>query len=181
MLVLIGTKEGFAISEKWILERTGLLHASYINARDALVKRGWLHHEKSKGIVVDIKAIYAENRSNTTLPQESNTTLPQRSNTILPQSGNTTLPITYNKNNNINNKTGESETQSVSPSVEEPVEKEVEGIIYSNELVDGMYKYINDNIIQTITGKVLEVVERGESPKHYKCQIPEKIKNIINF
>ena len=44
MMVLIGTKEGFKISEKWILDRTGLLHASYITARKALVKRGWLSH-----------------------------------------------------------------------------------------------------------------------------------------
>ena len=42
MLVLIGTKEGFNVSEKWILERTGLQHASYINARKALINRGWL-------------------------------------------------------------------------------------------------------------------------------------------
>lgn len=47
MLVLCGTKEGFSISEKWILERTGLQHASYVSARKSLVDRGWLTHINS--------------------------------------------------------------------------------------------------------------------------------------
>lgn len=112
MLVLLGTKEGFKISEKWILDRTGLLHASYIKARQALVNRGWITHEESKGITVNINAIY--NRGNTTIPQEeiknscSNTTLPHGGNTILPHCsnttlphrGNTTIPITYKEINN---------------------------------------------------------------------------------
>ena len=128
MMVLIGTKEGFAITDKWICERTGLLHPSYIKARKALVERGWLKHEAAKGITVNIKAIYAENRGNTILPEEkkgnesSNTTLPQRgnmtlphsSNTTLPQRGNTILPITYNTDKETDNKTDN-----------KPIEKEV--------------------------------------------------------
>ena len=47
MLVLCGTKEGFSISEKWMLERTGLQHASYVSARKSLVDRGWLTHINS--------------------------------------------------------------------------------------------------------------------------------------
>ena len=119
MLVLIGTKEGFNISDKWICERTGLLHPSYINARKALVKKGWITHEAAKGITVNLSAIYAQNRSNTTLPQEKlnkqcsntilpqggNTTLPHRSNTTLPQWGNTILPITDNIDNNTDKET----------------------------------------------------------------------------
>ena len=35
MLVLIGTKPGFHISQKWILQRTGLKERSYIEARKA--------------------------------------------------------------------------------------------------------------------------------------------------
>ena len=58
MLVLLGTKEGFRISEKWILDRTGLQHSSYIKARQALVARGWLTHEESKGITVNLDTIY---------------------------------------------------------------------------------------------------------------------------
>ena len=114
MLVLIGTKPGFKISDAWICERTGLLHASYINARKALVSRGWLTHEPSSGITVNFDAIYGKNRSNTilqnekecsntTLLQRSNTTLPHSSNTILPQCSNTTLPIINNIDNNTDN------------------------------------------------------------------------------
>ena len=80
MLVLCGTKEGFSISEKWILERTGLQHASYVNARTNLVERGWLTHINSSKLIVNYDNIYG----NTTLPQNSNTTLPQNSNTTLP-------------------------------------------------------------------------------------------------
>lgn len=119
MLVLIGTKEGFNISDKWICERTGLLHPSYVNARKALVKRGWLIHKPAEGITVNLSAIYEENRgnttllqeesilecSNTTLPQGGNTTLPHGSNTTLPQRGNTTLHITDNTDNNTDKRT----------------------------------------------------------------------------
>ena len=77
MMVLIGTKEGFKISEKWILDRTGLLHASYIKARQELVKRGWLSHSEAEGITVNFNAILDEkNRGNTVLPQCSNMVLP---------------------------------------------------------------------------------------------------------
>ena len=36
MIVLIGTKPGFGISEKWILDITGLTERSYERARDSL-------------------------------------------------------------------------------------------------------------------------------------------------
>lgn len=118
MLVLIGTKpECFNISDKWICERTGLLHPSYIKARKELFNRGWLSHNPAKGITVNFDVIYGEKRSNTTLPEEkkkecsntelpqrSNTTLPQRSNTILPQCSNMELPIIDKIDNKINNK-----------------------------------------------------------------------------
>lgn len=77
MIVLIGTKQGFKISEKWILDRTGLLHASYIKARQELVKRGWLSHNEAEGITVNFNAILDEkNRGNMVLPQCSNMVLP---------------------------------------------------------------------------------------------------------
>lgn len=97
MIVLIGTKEGFKVSEQWILDRTGLQHASYINARKALAARGWITLDAATAITVNFNAIYAEGSGNTVLPQKerSNTTLPQRSNTVLPQCSNTVLPITY--------------------------------------------------------------------------------------
>lgn len=60
MLVLIGTKEGWSVSEKWILDRTGLQHASYLSARKALSDRGWITLEPSKSITVNFDVIYAE-------------------------------------------------------------------------------------------------------------------------
>ena len=75
-MVLIGTKEGFKVSEQWILDRTGLQHASYINARKALINKGWLSLEAANSITVNFNNIYKKNCSNTTLPQCSNTTLP---------------------------------------------------------------------------------------------------------
>jgi hypothetical protein len=101
MLVLIGTKPGFAISEQWILERTGLKHASYINARRDLCEMGWLTLDPSKTITVNFSVIHGE-KGNTTLPKEKssnekgNTTLPKIGNTTLPKIGNTTLPIINN-------------------------------------------------------------------------------------
>ena len=57
MIVLIGTKEDFGISEKWILERTGLQKASYITARKALINRGWLSLEEADTITVNFDNI----------------------------------------------------------------------------------------------------------------------------
>lgn len=110
MLVLIGTKPGFRISEQWILDRTGLQHASYINARKALVNRGWITLDAASAITVNFDVIY---RGNVVLPQKeetknscSNVVLPQRSNVVLPQQGNTVLPIIDKEtdNNTDNNK-----------------------------------------------------------------------------
>lgn len=60
MLVLIGTKPGFGISQKWILKRTGLKEKSYIEARKALVARGWLTHTEYDSIIVNIDKIYSD-------------------------------------------------------------------------------------------------------------------------
>ena len=82
MLVLIGTKPGFKISEAWILDRTGLQHASYIKARKALIDRGWISLDSTKTITVNFYNIYKKDCSNTILPQESNTILPIINNVI---------------------------------------------------------------------------------------------------
>lgn len=52
MLVLIGTKPGFKISEQWILDRTGINHSSYVRARQALGERGWITHNASSGEII---------------------------------------------------------------------------------------------------------------------------------
>lgn len=59
MVVLIGTREDFAVSEKWICERCNLKQPSYVEARKKLVERGWLTHEKGS-ITVNFDAIRAE-------------------------------------------------------------------------------------------------------------------------
>lgn len=64
MLVLVGTKPGFGLSESWVCERTGLAHSSYSTARAALVNMGWITHIPSCGLarpgklIVNFDAIY---------------------------------------------------------------------------------------------------------------------------
>lgn len=57
MLVLCGTKPGFALSEKWIIDRTGLTHSTYNTIRGDLVEKGWLIVE-DKRVVVNFDKIY---------------------------------------------------------------------------------------------------------------------------
>lgn len=59
MIILIGTKPGFGISEQWMLERTGLSQPSYIKARKALADMGWITLEKRETIKVNFEAIGA--------------------------------------------------------------------------------------------------------------------------
>lgn len=56
---MIGTKPGFGISEEWIIERAGITERAYIDARKALVERGWIKHQECENITVDFAAIYA--------------------------------------------------------------------------------------------------------------------------
>lgn len=100
MIVLVGTKPGFAVSEKWICDRTGLKDASYKNARKELVKRGWLSHESSKSIKVNFKKILGEDEKT-----RGNMVYPQCSNMVYPHEGNVVLPIIDKEiNNKIDNK-----------------------------------------------------------------------------
>lgn len=176
MMVLLGTKEGFNISDKWICERTGLQHPSYINARKALVKKGWLTHEAAKGITVNINAIYG-NRSNTTLLHEednqnsgnttllhcSNTTLLERGNTILPQCSNITLPITYNTDNKTDNITKEKlfqpQAAESSFSIDSQKEEVVEVIAaYQLRQMGVRYEIVGNDLVRICdTGKLFKV------------------------
>lgn len=154
MLVLLGTKEGFAISDKWICDRTGLQHPSYIKARQALVKRGWLEHDPAKGITVNIDKI---RWGNMVLPQKeetketrSNMVLPQGSNMVLPQWGNMVLPITYNdkinKTDNLQTISGE---RVIYPKVSK---SELE----RNKCA---YEPVAANLVKILaTGKIVEVI-----------------------
>lgn len=60
MIVLIGTKPGFRVSERWILDRTGLCERSYIRARNELDKRGWIHHIPYDSITVNFDKILSD-------------------------------------------------------------------------------------------------------------------------
>lgn len=163
MIVLIGTKPGFQISDKWICDRTGLLHPSYVNARKALVAKGWLTHDPAKGITVNFDAIRGNRGnttlqtkkecSNTTLPQGSNTILPHRSNTILPQCSNTTLHIINNTDNKIDKETDSSEMfhpADESISYQEVSKKEMLALGVPYEVVDegeSLYRILATNKI----------------------------------
>ena len=57
MLVLIGTEPGFGLAEQWVLERTGLNHASYNTTRNKLVEMGWLTCENGQ-VIVNFDTIY---------------------------------------------------------------------------------------------------------------------------
>lgn len=58
MYVLVGTKEGFRITEKWICDRTGLAPNSYRRARAALEKIGWITHTQYESITINFDEIY---------------------------------------------------------------------------------------------------------------------------
>lgn len=149
MIVLIGTKKGFKITEKWILERTGLLHASYIKARQELVKKGWLSHNEKEGITVNFNTILDEkNRGNTILPQPGNTVLPQCSNTVLPITNKnkiktTNYASTPNKLGDVSD--GETPEAEETGTMNNPIEIDkgwlIERSNYLIKLNNGLFKY----------------------------------------
>lgn len=51
MCYLIGTKDGFALNSKEIQKRTGLNHASYLRARNALEEKQWIEIRSGKLII----------------------------------------------------------------------------------------------------------------------------------
>ena len=152
MIVLIGTKEGFKITEKWILERTGLLHASYIKARQELVKKGWLSHSEKEGITVNFNTILDEkNRGNTVLPQPGNTVLPQCSNTVLPITDKNNIKTTNyapssNKLEEGSDK-GNPKAEDELGTINNPIEKDKSWLSersnYLIKLNNGLFKYEN--------------------------------------
>lgn len=58
MLVLLGTigNGTFRVTEKWILERTGLQQPAYVRARGELIRKGWLVLDAGC-LAIDIGAI----------------------------------------------------------------------------------------------------------------------------
>lgn len=60
MLVLIGTKEGFAISEKYICQKACLDASNYRKARKELIEMGWITLLPSEAIRVNFSTILGE-------------------------------------------------------------------------------------------------------------------------
>lgn len=60
MHVLIGTKPGFAITEKFICERTGIDESNYRKARKELIEMGWITLLPSEMIRVNFEVILDE-------------------------------------------------------------------------------------------------------------------------
>lgn len=63
MLVLCGTKEGFAISNKWICDRTGLVQQSYNTALKKIAEMGWITYVPYKSITINYDVIYAASKN----------------------------------------------------------------------------------------------------------------------
>lgn len=69
MTVLIGTKPGFKISEKWLSDRTGVKGKSLSNARTELIKKGWIEWEQGQYYKVMFDNILGKNRVVMITPQ----------------------------------------------------------------------------------------------------------------
>lgn len=57
MIVLIGTKTGFNVTEAWITARTGLSQQSYSQARKKLIELGWLTVTNNNELVINYDKI----------------------------------------------------------------------------------------------------------------------------
>lgn len=111
MLVLIGTKPGFGVSQKWILQRTGLKEKSYIEARKALVARGWLTHTEYDSIIVNINKIYSDGEEKNKDAELPATIAGERHNTTSGKEPATIADIINKEQNKINNNNTENEQQ----------------------------------------------------------------------
>ena len=61
MWVLLGTAPGFRISEKWILEKTGMTQQRYSEARTTLDYMGWItYNKKHHTITVNYRYMWKE-------------------------------------------------------------------------------------------------------------------------
>lgn len=60
MIVLLGTlgNGSFAVSEKWICDRTGMVQQTYSTARKALIERGWIYLEEGTIYVLPSIILY---------------------------------------------------------------------------------------------------------------------------
>lgn len=84
MLVLAGTKPGFGISERWVLDRTRMDHSTYIKTRQFLASLEWLIiNEADKQIIVNFDKIYERGSEPTPQKNCSSESTPQKDNNLI--------------------------------------------------------------------------------------------------
>lgn len=59
MIVLIGTKDGFGLSKKWVMDRTQMTEKTYYQARQKLIDIGWLELSENNILTINYDAILA--------------------------------------------------------------------------------------------------------------------------
>lgn len=59
MIVLVGTKEGFGLSKKWVMDRTQMTEKTYYQARQKLIDAGWLELSENNILTINYDAILA--------------------------------------------------------------------------------------------------------------------------
>jgi len=58
LIILLGqAPQGFHISEKWILDRTGMSHDTYLNCKKHLRELGYINYKEYDNITIDIEKI----------------------------------------------------------------------------------------------------------------------------
>lgn len=61
MILLLGTKEGFALSEDFVLKKLRITQQAYLKARKALVEKNWITiQKKPHQIIVHIDQIWED-------------------------------------------------------------------------------------------------------------------------
>lgn len=84
MLVLVGTKPGFGISERWVLDRTRMDHSTYIKTRQFLASLEWLIiNEADKQIIVNFDKIYERGSESTPQKICSSELTPQKDDNLI--------------------------------------------------------------------------------------------------
>lgn len=82
MLVLAGTKPGFGVSEKWVLDRTRMDHSTYIKTRKQLADDEWLLLDDKK-IIVNFDKIYERSVEPTPQKNCSSESTPQKDSDLI--------------------------------------------------------------------------------------------------
>ena len=61
MVLLLGTKEGFRVSEQYVLQHLKISEQAYLKARKALVEKGWLRLKKNPHtLVVNLDKVWED-------------------------------------------------------------------------------------------------------------------------